>query len=99
MTYQKYKVKGEQRYVIKLNEFTNGVETTGGLYREEELKEVDDVISITYDSEHATELPVQWKNMFFLDDNNKVQKIKRILYDSAPAYEMEDGFYSYEVTV
>lgn len=95
---RRYKVKGEEKYVIKLNEFSNGIETTGGIYSEDKLEEVYGALSITYDSDHAIELPVYWRSMLFLDDSNKRQMIKHIHFNESPAYEMADGSMSYEVT-
>lgn len=93
-----YKVKGQERYVIHIAEYQNGVDTTGGFYSKDELEPVLNAISITYDSKHATELPLAWPRMKFLDDNNNRQFIKAIRYEDEPAYIMQDGTLSNEVT-
>lgn len=94
-----YKVKGEERYVIHIATYQNGVETTGGFYKQNELERVFvNILSITYDSKHATELPLAWPRMQFLDDNNKRQFIKGIRFEQEPAYIMADGTLSNEVT-
>ncbi len=94
-----YKVKGQERYVIYIAEYQNGIETTGGFYKQDELERLFiKALSITYDSEHATELPLAWPRMQFLDDNNKRQFIKAIRYEDEPAYIMQDGTLSNEVT-
>lgn len=97
-----YKVKGMPRFVEAIATYSNGWETTGGLYTEDQLESVPDdvvVVGITYDSSHAVELPIDWDLMLFIDDNNKMQRIKMLHLDSqTAAYEMEDGSFSQEVT-
>ena len=93
-----YKVKGEERFVIQIAIYQNGIETTGGFYSKDELEPAHNAISITYDSKHATELPLAWPRMQFLDDNNKRQFIKSIRFEQEPAYIMADGTLSNEVT-
>lgn len=94
-----YKVKGEEKYVIHIATYQNGIETTGGFYKQDELERVFvNVLSITYDSKHATELPLAWPRMKFLDDSNNRQFIKAIRYEDEPAYIMQDGTLSNEVT-
>lgn len=94
-----YKVKGEERYVIHIAEYQNGIETTGGFYFKDELESAYNAISITYDSKHATELPLNWPHIKFLDDNNNRQFIKDIRFETnGPAYVMQDGTLSNEVT-
>lgn len=93
-----YKVKGEERYVTHIATYQNGIETTGGFYNKNELEQIHNAISITYDSKHATELPLAWPRMQFLDDNNKRQFIKSIRFEQEPAYLMQDGTLSNEVT-
>lgn len=94
-----YKVKGQERYVIHVAEYQNGIDTTGGFYSKDELETAYNVISITYDSKHATELPLAWPRMKFLDDNNNRQLIKDIRFETdGPAYIMQDGTLSMEVT-
>ena len=93
-----YKVKGEERYVTHIATYQNGIETTGGFYSKDELEQIYNAISITYDSKHATELPLAWPRMQFLDDNNKRQFIKGIRFEQEPAYIMADGTLSNEVT-
>lgn len=94
-----YKVKGKERYVLHIAEYQNGIETSGGFYSKDELEFAYNAISITYDSYHATELPLDWPRMQFLDDNSKRQLIKGIRFETdGPAYIMQDGTLSYEVT-
>lgn len=95
-----YKVKGQERYVVHIAEYQNGIETTGGFYKQDELERLFiKALSITYDSKHATELPLAWPRMQFLDDNNKRQFIKDIRFETdGPAYIMQDGTLSNEVT-
>lgn len=94
-----YKVKGEEKFVVHIATYQNGIETTGGFYPKEELETAYNAISITYDSKHATELPLAWPRMQFLDDNNKRQFIKEIRFETnGPAYVMQDGTLSNEVT-
>lgn len=95
-----YKVKGEERYVLHIAEYQNGIETSGGFYPKDELESAYNAISITYDSYHATELPLDWPRMQFLDDNNNRQFIKDIRFEAdGPAYIMQDGTLSNEVTI
>lgn len=91
---------GEGIYGRYLNEYTNGYETTAGFVPKDPEPEVDNsMLSITYDSEHFTELPVPWPRMLFLDDRNKRLRIKEIAYDKADyVYIMEDGYASRGVT-
>lgn len=94
-----YKVKDQVRYVKHLVTYDNGILTTGGLYKAEELDEMPGfVISITYNAAACTELPVNWHDMQFLDDNNKRQHIKEIIFNTDKPYLMEDGTLSQEVT-
>lgn len=94
-----YKVKDQNRFVSFLATYNNGILTTGGLYKTEELEEISGpVLSITYNATACTELPVDWHKMRFLDDNNKRQFIKEILFNTDKPYLMEDGTLSQEVT-
>ena len=94
-----YKVKDQNRFVKYLSTYKNGILTTGGLYKAEELEEMSGiVISITYNAAACTELPVDWYNIRFLDDNNNRQLIKEILFNTDKPYLMEDGTLSQEVT-
>ncbi len=94
-----YRVKGQDRFVSHLATYDNGILTTGGLYAVEELEEMSGpVIGITYNATACTELPVDWHRMRFLDDNNKRQFIKEILFNTDKPYLMEDGTLSQEVT-
>lgn len=94
-----YKVKDQNRFVSRLATYDNGILTTGGLYKEEELEEMPGpVIGITYNAAACTELPVGWHRMRFLDDSNKRQFIKEILFNTDRPYLMEDGALSQEVT-
>jgi len=94
-----YKVKDQDRFVSHLATYDNGILTTGGLYTAEELEEMSGpVIGITYNAAACTELPVSWHRMRFLDDNNKRQFIKEILFNTDKPYLMEDGTLSQEVT-
>lgn len=96
-----YKVRGESRFVEAYAEYTNGVDTSGGLYGADELEPVDGAVAgISYDSGHATELPVDWHDRYVLDDNDRVQRIKDIHWDRVTRrYEMEDGSFSEEVVL
>lgn len=87
----------ENIYGIILNKYANGYETTAGVVTE--LKIEKDIYSITYDSEHAVDLPFDWPSLLVLDDNNKRQHIKKIFFDSDKAYLMEDNSFSYTVTI
>lgn len=94
-----YKVKDQVRYVKHLATYDNGILTTGGLYKAEELEDMSGVvISITYNAAACTELPVNWHDIQFLDDNNKRQRIKEIIFNTDKPYLMEDGTLSQEVT-
>ena len=94
-----YKVKNQSRFVKYLATYKNGILTTGGLYKAEELEEMSGiVIGITYNAAACTELPVDWYNIRFLDDNNNRQFIKEILFNTDKPYLMEDGTLSQEVT-
>lgn len=94
-----YKVKDQVRYVKHLATYDNGILTTGGLYKAEELEEIPGfVIGITYNAAACTELSVNWHDMQFIDDNNKRQYIKEIIFNTDKPYLMEDGTLSQEVT-
>ena len=94
-----YKVKSQDRFVKHLATYKNGILTTGGLYNTEELEEMSGiVIGITYNAAACTELPTDWHSIKFLDDNDKRQFIKEILFGSDKPYLMEDGTLSQEVT-
>lgn len=94
-----YKVKNQVRYVKHLATYDNGILTTGGVYKAEELEDMSGVvIGITYNAAACTELPVNWHDIQFLDDNNKRQYIKEIIFNTAKPYLMEDGTLSQEVT-
>lgn len=95
-----YKVKGQERYVIGLSEYQNGLLTTGGLYKHDELEvQEKPIVGITYNADARTELPVGWHRMRFLDDNDKRQFIKEIDFETdVRPYIMEDGTRSEEVT-
>lgn len=93
-----YSVVGQARLVKEIATYSNGILTTGGLYKEQDLEPVQCGIGVTYNSEACTELPVYWHNVLWLDDNNKRQHITEIRYGEIPAYKMEDGSVSWEVT-
>lgn len=94
-----YKVKNKNRFVKHLATYENGILTTGGLYKVDELEEMHGIIiGITYNAAACTELPVDWPIMRFLDDNDKRQSIKEILFNTDKPYLMEDGTLSQEVT-
>lgn len=94
-----YKVKDQVKYVKHLATYDNGILTTGGLYKVEELEDMPGVvIGITYNAAACTELPVNWHDIQFLDDNNKRQRIKEIIFNTDKPYLMEDGTLSQEVT-
>lgn len=94
-----YKVKDKEIFVKQLATYENGILTTGGLYKAEELEEMSGiVIGITYNAAACTELPVDWHSIRFLDDNDKRQFIKEIVFNTDKPYLMEDGTLSQEVT-
>lgn len=96
------KVKNQIKFVVKYNEYADGIETSAGLYSAEDLEDAQGylVFGITYDSAHATELPVEWPDIEVLDDNDKRQKIKQIHWDrQSLRYEMNDGTFSETVTI
>jgi hypothetical protein len=79
-----------------LNEYSNGFETTAGFVK---TKEVSDCLSVTYDQDHWDCLPVGWPRMRWLDDNNKRQFIKQVMFDAKDyPYVMADGTRSRTVT-
>lgn len=98
-----FQVNNTTKFGKLLEEYSNGYLLTCGFYPKEELTEVqDEVISITYDSNACTELPINWPDLLVLDDNDKRQKIKQIDFDfkdDGPVYLMEDGTRSWEVTL
>lgn len=83
-----------------LNQYDNGFETTAGLVQE--LKIDNSVMSITYDSDHAEQIPYGWHEMLWLDDNSKRQQMSNILWDNRkagkPLFLMKDGTLSWTVT-
>ena len=80
-----------------LNEFDNGYETTAGFVQKPAVE--INTWSITYDSAHARDLPFNWPDMQFIDDNNNRQPIKSIDFENDfNAYTMADGSKSMEVT-
>ena len=83
-----------------LNQYENGFETTAGFVKDLNIN--NDVVSITYDSDHAEQLPFKWNEELWLDDNNKRQKLSDIIWENRlenkPVYLMEDGSYSWTVT-
>lgn len=83
-----------------INEYTNGYDTTAGFIDKENLLKVN-TTSITYNSKHYTCLPVEWPDLLWLDDLNKVQKIKDIIFkqDCKAPYIMENGYKSSTVTL
>ena len=96
------KVKDQVIFVIKYNEWANGIETSAGLYQADELEDAQSylIFGITYDSDHATELPANWPDIEGLDDNDKRQKIKQIHWSRKDKrYEMEDGTFSETITI
>ena len=94
-----YKVKDKSRFVKHLATYENGILTTGGFYKVDELEEMSGiVIGITYNAAACTELPADWPIIRFLDDNDKRQFIKEILFNTDKPYLMEDGTLSQEVT-
>src|SRR5574344_72872 len=94
-----YKVKDKEIFVGHLSTYDNGILTTGGLYKAEELEEISGiVIGITYNAAACTELPVDWPRIRFLDENNNRQFIKEIIFNTDKPYLMEDGTLSQEVT-
>lgn len=96
-----FEVIGQPRYVGYIADYDNGILTTGGLYHGNEIREVKDEVlgGISYGPDGRTELPVNWPDMMWADDNNKRQKIKSIDFDTEeyPPFIMEDGTRSWEV--
>jgi hypothetical protein len=91
-------VKSQGIIVSKLAEYQNGILTTGGLYKEEDLESLSgEVIGVTYNAAACTELPIDWHDRLFLDDNNNRQHILDILFETDRPYLMEDGYRSQEV--
>lgn len=91
----------ENVYGEEVEEYTNGILTTAGFVPADRVKVVEDVVSITYDSEHMDCLPTTYAEHTWLDDRNRRQYIKAINFDAAgnmPAYTMEDGAVSWTVT-
>lgn len=84
-----------------LNLYENGYETTAGFV--EKLNINNNMLSVTYDSNHAEQLPFNWNEFLWLDDNNKRQKLSDIIWENRsknkPVYLMEDGSYSWTVTM
>jgi len=62
-----FRVKEHDIYVEKLAEYTNGILTTCGLYKQDELEPMESgmVLPITFDIEGASELPVNWFELDF----------------------------------
>lgn len=62
-----FKVKEYGICVEKLAEYTNGILTTCGFYKQDELEPVKSgtVLPITYNIEGASELPVNWFELDF----------------------------------
>ena len=95
-----YQLKDQPVFVKHIAEFTNGIETTGGLYKAEQLTSITEPVSgITYDAKHCMELPVDWFGLFVLDDRDKRIKLIEIDFASDRPYIMEDGYKSTEVTL
>lgn len=95
-----YKVKDTMMFVQEVEVYENGIETTAGFYKQEQLEE-SNCVSITFDSKHAIELPINWPDLSFLDDNNERLRIVAIDFESGdkPAYTMGNGKRSYTVTI
>lgn len=88
----------ENTFGLVTEEFTNGYMTTAGFTTDGEAQ--PDVLSITYDSDHADCLPIDWPVMYWLDDNGIRQKLDSILWENetGPVYRMRDGSLSYTIT-
>lgn len=56
------------------------------------------VVGITYIADAATELPVTWDKIMWLDDRNKRQHLSSIDFTSDKPFIMADGYKSMEVT-
>lgn len=94
-----YRVVDKNIFVKSISEYTNGISTTAGFFERDELEKCSfEPYGITYDSFNACELPFEWPNMYFLDDKDKRQKIKKIDFFNIPAYLMEDDTMSETVT-
>lgn len=92
--------------------YKNVLALTCGIFEEVELvgKEEDNDKPLSYCSLMCTELPVDWQDKRWLDDNGKVQKIVSMDFEEAvladeetrdvehPCFVMEDGSESWGVT-
>lgn len=81
-----------------LNEYSNGYETTCGFVKRTDAHVNNNVVSITYTSEYADCLPVNYFELSWLDDRNKRLKIKEVKLGRLDAFIMEDGYASQHVT-
>lgn len=89
-------------YGLQCNEYTNGIETTAGFVKTEDVEYADSDLPVTYDSQHALMLPVNFYDCLWLDDRNKRMKLKEVLFENAdkgdPIFVMEDGYISGSIT-
>lgn len=61
-----FMIKGTDRYVLKLAEYTNGILTSCGFYNKDELKEIhNELVPVEFSVEAAAELPVSWPELDF----------------------------------
>lgn len=81
-----------------LNEYSNGYETTVGFAKRDNIHINNDVRSITYLSEYADCLPVNYFTLEWLDDRDKRLKIKEVKLGELAAFIMSDGYASQHVT-
>lgn len=81
-----------------LNEYSNGYETTCGFVKRTDAHVNNNAVSITYTSEYADCLPVNYFELNWLDDRNKRLKIKEVKLERLDAFIMEDGYASQHVT-
>ena len=81
-----------------LNEYSNGYETTAGFVKRLETKVNNDVTSITYISDYADCLPINYFELEWLDDRDKRLSIKEVKIGLPAAFIMEDGYASQHIT-
>lgn len=61
-----YQIKGTENYVLKLAEYTNGVLTSCGFFKLEELEQVTGtIVPVDFNIEAAAELPLNWPELDF----------------------------------
>ncbi|MBP5594527.1 MAG: hypothetical protein J6Y02_04030 [Pseudobutyrivibrio sp.] len=81
-----------------ISEYSNGYETTCGFVKTADAHVNNDVVSITYLSDYADCLPVNYFDIEWLDDRDKRLTIKEVKLGTLDAFVMEDGHHSQHVT-